>query len=156
MARSRFPVMLSEILPRLFATVMPTLVPPAEVSTSAAPVLRVQVQVQALPAGVVSGTRFRLRFEIRNASSNPVRLLSRRWRLIDADHHQVELLGECVSGQRPEIFPGACYSFTSEVQLTTAWGSLEGSFRALDADGSLIEIELERQMLVTPRVPVLV
>jgi ApaG protein len=148
--------MLSEILSRLFAPVMPTLVSPAEISATEAPVLRVQVRVQALPACAVGGTRFHLRFEIYNASSNPVRLLSRRWRLIDADHHQVELLGQCVSGQRPEIFPGASYRFTSEVQLTTAWGSLEGSFRALDADGGLIEIELERQMLVTPRVPELV
>ena len=135
---------------------MPTLVSSAKITSSVAPVLRVQVQVQALPAGVISGSRFRLRFDIQNASSNSVRLLSRRWRLIDADHHQVELLGQCVSGQRPEILPGACYSFTSEVQLATAWGSLEGSFRALDADGGLIEIDLERQMLVTPRVPVLV
>jgi ApaG protein len=148
--------MLSDFLSRLFAPVMPTLASSAEISTPVAPVLRVQVRVQALPAGVVSGSRFRLRFDIRNTSSNAVRLLSRRWRLIDADHHQVELLGQCVSGQRPEIFPDACYSFTSEVQLATAWGSLEGSFRALDADGGLIEVELERQMLVTPRVPVLV
>lgn len=135
---------------------MPTLISSARTTPSVAPVLRVQVQVQALSAGVMSGSRFRLRFDIRNASSNSVRLLSRRWRLIDADHHQVELLGQCVNGQRPEILPGACYSFTSEVQLATAWGSLEGSFRALDADGGLIEIDLERQMLVTPRVPVLV
>lgn len=135
---------------------MPTPFSCAEVSNPEAPVLRVQVEVQALTAGVLSGSRFRLRFDIRNASSNPVRLLSRRWRLIDADHHQVELLGQCVAGQRPEIFPGACYSFTTEVQLTTAWGSLEGSFRAIDADGGLHEIELERQMLATPSVPVLV
>lgn len=147
--------MLSDFLPRHFAPVMPTLVSHPEISSPLSPDLRVQVRVESLPAGVLTAARFRLRFEILNASSKPVRLLSRCWRLIDADHHQAELLGPCVSGQRPEIFPGARYSFSSEVQLATPWGSLEGSFRVLDADGSLHEVALERQMLAAVREPVL-
>lgn len=95
-------------------------------------------------------SRFRLRVDLTNASSHSIRLLSRCWRLIDAEHRVAELRGPCVAGQRPELLPGTTYSFASEVQLNTEWGSLEGSFRVLDEDGALHEVELSRQVLARP------
>ncbi|MCH2102143.1 MAG: ApaG domain-containing protein [Planctomycetes bacterium] len=77
-------------------------------------------------------------------------ILSRLWRLIDAEHRVTELRGHCVSGQRPELQPGVTYTFANEVQLASEWGSLEGSFRVLDETGVLHEIELDRRLLASP------
>ena len=117
---------------------------------SSTPALEVQVRVEPLSAGAWAQNRFRLRVDLKNASSQSIRLLSRCWRLIDADHRVAELRGPCVSGQRPELHPGTRYTFASEVQLASEWGSLEGSFRVLDETGALQEIELGRQVLARP------
>jgi ApaG protein len=91
---------------------------------------------------------FSLWVSVHNPGPSSVRLLSRRWQYCDAFHHQTDLNGPCVSGQQPEILPGATYSFAASVVLLTEWGSLEGCLRFLDCQGALFEVEFERVMLV--------
>ena len=122
----------------------------APIAPSSTPALMVQVRAEPMSAGTWAESRFRLRVDLKNASSHSLLLLSRCWRLIDADHRVAELRGPCVSGQRPELQPATTYTFACEVQLASDWGSLEGAFRVLDETGALHEIEMERQVLARP------
>jgi len=111
------------------------------------PDVRVDLRVDAQPGQRGEGSRFRVHVKVENHGERAVRLLSRCWKLIDADHRVAELRGPCVAGQRPELLPGARYDFASTVHLATEWGSFEGNFRVLDAAGGLLEVEIERHML---------
>lgn len=145
-------VILSVFNPGLFGReclrpVMSALLPLEVDPVSVVPALRVQVAVTPLPESAEGESVFRVAFELENASSQELRLMSRCWRLIDADHQVSELRGPCVLGQRPKLVPGAAYSFSCELRLATAWGSLEGAIFAVDAEGRLHECSLERQIL---------
>lgn len=141
--------MLSVFQSFAFSPVMTALLSTAP-APAVQPDLRVQIAVQALAAGAQPGFRFRLIVELENADSQTIRLLSRRWRLIDADHRVVELRGACVADQRPALLPGASYAFATEIQLMTSWGSLEGELRVADEQDQLHELPLERWMLAHP------
>ncbi|ART79938.1 Co2+/Mg2+ efflux protein ApaG [Oceanisphaera avium] len=73
---------------------------------------------------------------IQNHGSASVQLLSRRWLITDANGKVLEVEGEGVVGEQPNIAPGAVFTYTSGVNLATPLGVMEGSYRLVKQDGS--------------------
>lgn len=72
---------------------------------------------------------------ISNNGSEPVRLISRHWRITDANNRVQEVRGDGVVGEQPLIAPGANYRYTSGAMLETAVGTMEGSYAMISASG---------------------
>lgn len=78
---------------------------------------------------------FGYRVRVTNESDAPVRLVSRRWAIVDADGEERVVEGEGVIGQQPIIPPGEAFSYASYCPLPTPWGTMEGSYRIEPASG---------------------
>jgi ApaG protein len=72
---------------------------------------------------------------IANQSDEAVRLLSRHWRITDANNRVQEVRGEGVVGEQPLIAAGGTYRYTSGAMLETAVGTMEGSYAMMSASG---------------------
>lgn len=88
------------------------------------------------------------RVRLTNEGEVPVKLLTRHWLIIDADGVRKEVEGEGVVGQQPELEPGESYEYTSHVPLETTWGTMEGSYVFVDANGNNLRVAVPRFMLV--------
>ena len=73
---------------------------------------------------------------ISNRSASAVRLLSRHWRITDANNRVQEVRGDGVVGEQPLIEPGSSYRYTSGSMLETPVGTMEGSYEMICVDGS--------------------
>lgn len=71
---------------------------------------------------------------ISNNGAVPVQLLSRHWRITDADNQVQEVRGEGVVGEQPVIPPGKYFRYTSGTTMETAVGFMEGSYSMLVID----------------------
>lgn len=116
----------------------------------ARPLPPVRVRVAAAEPGHTGGNRFRLQVEIRNPTSREIVVVSRHWRVIDADHRVTELRGPCLPDHRPRVAAGASFAFPTELRLATDWGSVEGVVHLLDENGALLAAPLERVVLAAP------
>jgi ApaG protein len=65
---------------------------------------------------------------ISNGGDAPVQLLSRHWRITDANEEVQEVRGEGVVGEQPVIQPGESFRYTSGTTLATPVGYMEGSY----------------------------
>ncbi|MFT3931844.1 MAG: Co2+/Mg2+ efflux protein ApaG [Spongiibacteraceae bacterium] len=72
---------------------------------------------------------------ISNRGADAVRLLSRHWRITDANNRVQEVRGEGVVGEQPLIAPGDSYTYTSGSMLETPVGTMEGSYQMIGTDG---------------------
>jgi ApaG protein len=72
---------------------------------------------------------------IANQGAEPVRLLSRHWRITDANNRVQEVRGEGVVGEQPLIGAGSNYRYTSGAMLETPVGTMEGSYAMISASG---------------------
>jgi ApaG protein len=87
---------------------------------------------------------------IENGSDRSVQLLSRSWRIVDGRGATHEVHGEGVVGETPLIAPGGSFDYVSGCPLDTPSGSMSGSYRMVDEDGSLFDIDIPRFALVAP------
>jgi len=87
---------------------------------------------------------------IENGSAVSVQLLSRRWTIVDGRGSVHEVHGEGVVGETPLIAPGGSFDYVSGCPLDTASGSMSGSYRMVDEDGSLFDIAIPQFALVAP------
>ena len=87
---------------------------------------------------------------IENEGPMAAQLLTRHWDIRDANgaHHLVD--GEGVVGEQPVIKPGNAYDYVSGCPLTTASGSMHGSYQMLGEDGSRFDIVIPRFTLAAP------
>ena len=93
---------------------------------------------------------FGYRVRIRNEGQLPVRLISRRWVIVDAHGQHDEVEGPGVIGQQPRILPGTEFDYASYCPLRTRWGTMEGSYTMrLDA-GDEFAVAVARFFLVSP------
>jgi ApaG protein len=93
------------------------------------------------------------RIRITNESDLGVKLLSRKWLIIDADGCRKEVESEGVVGQQPELDPGESYEYTSHVPLETSWGTMEGSYTMVDANGRTFLANVPRFVLTPKALP---
>lgn len=80
--------------------------------------------------------------EIENLGAETVQLQSRHWIITDALGRVEEVKGPGVIGERPVLGPGTRHRYTSGCPLTTASGSMAGSYVMTGADGRMFEIAI--------------
>ena len=71
---------------------------------------------------------FAYRMEITNTGDDAVRLLSRHWVITDGQGEVQEVRGEGVIGSQPLLRPGESFAYTSACPLSTAVGTMEGTY----------------------------
>ncbi len=81
---------------------------------------------------------------IENGSGLSIQLLSRSWKIVDGRGVVHEVHGEGVVGEMPLIAPGASFDYVSGCPLDTPEGSMSGSYRMVDEDGSAFDVEIPR------------
>jgi ApaG protein len=86
---------------------------------------------------------------IENGSDRAVQLLSRRWSIVDGRGTVHEVVGEGVVGEMPLIAPGGSFDYVSGCPLDTESGTMSGSYRMVDADGSAFDIAIPRFQLLS-------
>jgi ApaG protein len=94
---------------------------------------------------------FAYTLDVQNKGSVGARLMTRHWRIIDADGKVQEVRGEGVIGEQPWLAAGASFEYTSGAVLETSVGSMRGSFQMLADDGTLFEAPVEAFTLSVPR-----
>ena len=72
--------------------------------------------------------------EIENRSPDSVQLISRFWRLTDANGVPQEVTGAGVVGQQPVIPPGQCFRYTSAAPLAAPSGVMMGAYSMIRVD----------------------
>lgn len=87
---------------------------------------------------------FAYHITITNESETTVQLLSRHWTIIDGDGELEEVEGVGVIGETPILEPGESFEYTSFCPLPTEWGTMEGVYRMMRADGSMFDVEVAR------------
>lgn len=87
---------------------------------------------------------FGYRIRISNESARRLRLLTRRWVIVDADGELAEVEGDGVVGQQPVLAPGETFTYSSFCPLETAWGTMEGSYTFEAEDGARVEARIGR------------
>ncbi len=86
---------------------------------------------------------------IANERETAVKLLSRRWIIIDGNGKRDEVTGEGVIGQTPTLAPGEEFEYSSYCPLRTHWGTMEGSYEMEDENGEKFEVQIARFYLTT-------
>jgi len=86
---------------------------------------------------------------IENGSDVAVQLLSRSWTIVDERGTVHEVVGEGVVGEMPLIAPGASFDYVSGCPLDTPSGSMNGSYRMVDEDGTAFDVEIPRFQLLS-------
>jgi ApaG protein len=84
---------------------------------------------------------------IENGSSRSVQLLSRSWQIVDGNGTVHDVHGEGVVGEMPLIAPDGSFDYVSGCPLDTPSGSMAGSYRMVDEEGSAFDIVIPRFQL---------
>ncbi len=93
---------------------------------------------------------FSYRIKINNKSDLPAQLISRHWIITDAIGKTEEVRGAGVVGLQPRILPNQSFEYESVCPLTTASGSMRGSYQMVNEAGESFEIEIPEFYLVAP------
>jgi ApaG protein len=88
---------------------------------------------------------------IRNDGDVPARLLTRYWRITDANGKVQEIHGEGVVGEQPWLRPGEGFQYTSGARLKTSMGTMSGSYGMIDEHGEPFDAPIPEFLLTTPR-----
>ena len=87
---------------------------------------------------------------ITNQGSHTAKLISRRWRITDADDSVQTVEGEGVIGEQPVLAPGESFTYTSGAMIGTAFGHMQGSYQMLAEDGQMFDAEIPAFTLACP------
>lgn len=88
---------------------------------------------------------------IRNEGRIPAKLLTRHWIITDSNGKVEEVRGEGVVGEQPYLRPGEAFQYTSGAVLSTALGSMQGSYQLIADDGKRFDAEIPAFVLSIPR-----
>ena len=91
-----------------------------------------------------------MHFGIENKREQAVKLLSRHWIITDDNNKVEEVRGSGVLGQQPMIAPGQVFHYTSGAVLTTGFGTMQGSYEMLSADGETFAAPIPAFLLSRP------
>ncbi|MFZ2971057.1 MAG: Co2+/Mg2+ efflux protein ApaG [Ferribacterium limneticum] len=88
---------------------------------------------------------------IKNVGSIPAQLVSRHWIITDGNNEVQEVRGLGVVGKQPLLQPGESFQYTSGSSLTTAIGTMKGTYQMVAEDGTHFEAEIPEFVLASPR-----
>lgn len=86
-----------------------------------------------------------------NTGNIAAQLISRHWHITDAEGDTQEVRGLGVVGHQPLLAPGEKFEYTSGCHLTTAVGTMKGSYQMAAEDGVLFEAPIGEFVLAMPR-----
>lgn len=115
--------------------------------------ITVRVAVNFLPeqSRIEAGKWFWVyHIRIENGSDQPVQLLTRHWRITDANGDVALIDGEGVVGETPLIAPGGSHDYVSGCPLSTPQGAMEGYYTFLRADGQTFNADIPWFPLAAP------
>lgn len=87
---------------------------------------------------------------IHNEGRRAAQLLTRHWIITDANGQVKEVRGEGVVGEQPRLEPGQGFRYSSGAVLETPVGTMEGSYRMVDAEGEHFEAAIPPFRLAIP------
>ena len=85
-----------------------------------------------------------------NEGSEPAQLRSRHWIITDGDGKVQEVRGEGVVGAQPHLKPGQQFEYTSWCMLTTAHGSMHGTYQMVTDKGEEFDATIAPFPLALP------
>ena len=88
--------------------------------------------------------------EIANRGSRTVQLVSRHWRITDANGKLNEVRGAGVVGEQPILREGETFRYTSGCPLQTPSGFMGGAYRMVDENGGSFDVEIPTFSLDSP------
>lgn len=95
---------------------------------------------------------FAYHVRISNVGSDTAQLVSRHWIITDENGHVEQVKGPGVVGEFPVLEPGDSFEYTSFCPLTTAFGSMHGSYTMRTRSGGTFEAEIAPFTLAMPGV----
>ncbi|RVQ69732.1 Co2+/Mg2+ efflux protein ApaG [Croceicoccus ponticola] len=87
---------------------------------------------------------------IENRSDQTVQLVTRHWRITDANGLVSLVDGEGVVGEQPRLDPGQSHDYVSGCPLETSYGSMEGYYGFVRDDGTKFEAAIPFFPLAAP------
>ena len=87
---------------------------------------------------------------IRNTSSNTIKLNHRNWVIIDANSKIMNIQGEGVVGEFPILHPGESFEYTSGTPLKTSNGFMQGFYMMSQNNGEQLKIDIPTFSLDSP------
>jgi ApaG protein len=88
--------------------------------------------------------------EILNLGEETVQLVSRHWKIVDANGRTEEVKGPGVVGEQPVLHHGERFEYTSGVPLKTPSGVMSGTYQMVTADGDDFEAQVPAFSLDAP------
>jgi ApaG protein len=88
--------------------------------------------------------------EILNLGEEAVQLLSRHWKITDANGRTEEVKGPGVVGKQPLLRAGERFEYTSGVPLKTPSGLMSGTYQMVTEDGDDFEAQVPAFSLDSP------
>lgn len=82
---------------------------------------------------------FAYTIHLRNDGGEAAQLVSRYWRITDANGEVEEVQGDGVVGEQPTLAPGGEYEYTSGAILDTEVGAMEGHYNFRLASGEVFK-----------------
>ena len=84
---------------------------------------------------------FLYQITILNRSERTVQLVSREWRITNADGRTEHVRGPGVVGQQPVLRPSEGFQYVSGCPLDTPVGTMAGAYQMVDEDGEPFDVE---------------
>jgi len=122
-------------------------------STAVTDGIRVRVQSLYLPdQSSPSNDRyvFAYTITISNESARTAQLKTRHWIITDGRGTVEEVRGDGVVGEQPRLQPGQSFQYTSGCVLTTAIGTMHGTYRMWRDDGTFFDAVIAPFSLASP------
>jgi ApaG protein len=93
---------------------------------------------------------FQYTITITNQSAEVVQLLSRHWIITNASGQVEEVKGKGVVGEQPTLGPNESFTYTSGCPLTTAFGTMEGTYQMVSRSGEFFDVKIAPFTLSEP------
>ena len=85
-----------------------------------------------------------------NESEETVQLISRHWKIMDAEGRHEEVRGSGVVGEQPVLDPGESFEYSSGCPLPTPFGSMDGTYSMVDEAGTSFDVTIPPFALRNP------
>jgi len=87
-----------------------------------------------------------------NNSDQAIKLLSRSWKITDANGDVSTVEGEGVVGQMPTILPSSSFTYTSGSMFKTPIGTMQGHYQMRYKNGELLQVDIPVFRLAIPNI----
>ena len=87
---------------------------------------------------------------LENHGRETVTLLTRYWKITDAQGRIQEVRGAGVVGEQPALKPGDSFQYTSGCPLSTASGFMVGAYQMRTAEGEMFNVDIPPFSLDSP------